>query len=105
MVCPCPRFAICPIVEGTLIRTLVRMGESVATAQAVLDGVRSHARCEFWPDSVSYVDTDLTTVVSHRHVTDTYLANLARVHAGLLATLDVALSERHPDHCVLVPDG
>lgn len=98
-------FAVCPIVEGALIRFLLRMGESVDTAKAVLSGVRAHPRCEFWPDSLSYVDADLTTVHGHRQVTDSYLVNLARGRDGLLATLDKPLAHDHPDHCLLVSPG
>ena len=97
------RFAVCPIVEGALVRFLVRMGESANTAKAVLSGVRAHPRCEFWPDSISYVDADLTTVHGHRHVTDSYLVSLARGRGGILATLDKALAHRHRDHSLLLP--
>jgi len=99
------RFAVCPIGEGALIRFLLRMGESVDTAVAILSRVRAHRRCEFWPDSVSYLDADLSTVSGHRQVTDSYLVNLARGRRGLLATLDEPLAERHPDHCLLLSPG
>ena len=98
-------FALCPIVEGALIRFLLRMGESVETAKAVLSGVRAHPRCEFWPDSLSYIDADLTTVHGHRQVTDSYLVNLARGRDGLLATLDKPFAQDHPDHCLLLSPG
>ncbi len=97
------RFAVCPVVEGALVRFLVRMGESTATAVAVLQGVRAHARCQFWPDSLSYVDADLTAVGGHRDVTDSYLVSLARTHGARLATLDEKLSARHPGSCLLLP--
>ncbi len=98
-------FATCPVVEGALTRFLLRMGESAATAMAVLSGVQSHPGSEFWPDSLSYADVDLTTIHGHRQVTDTYLAALAQEHGAQLATLDTALARRHPDHCLLVPAG
>lgn len=98
-------FAVCPIVEGALVRFLLRMGESTDTAKAVLSGVRAHPRCEFWPDSLSYIDAELTTVHGYRHVTDSYLVSLARGRGGLLATLDKPLTHRHPDHSLLVPPG
>lgn len=88
--------AVCPVVEGALIRFLIRMGESMTTATAVLAGVRAHPRCEFWPDSVSYLDADLSTVRGHRQVTDAYLVSLARHHGGLLVTFDRALAAAHP---------
>jgi len=99
------RFAVCPITEGALIRFLLRMGESADTAKAVLSGVRAHPRCDFWPDSISYIDAELTAVRGHRQVTDSYLVSLARSHGGILATLDTPLSQRHPDHSLLLPPG
>ncbi len=99
------RFAVCPIVEGALIRFLLRLGESAETAKAVLCRVRAHPRCDFWSDSVSYVDAELSTVHGHRHVTDSYLVSLARDRGGVLATLDKPLTQRHPDHSLLLPPG
>ena len=99
------RFAVCPIVEGALFRFLLRLGESTHTATAVLAGVRGHPQCEFWPDSLSYIDVDLTTVRGHRQVTDSYLVSLARARGGILATLDSPLADRYPDHSLLLPSG
>lgn len=99
------RFAVCPVVEGALLRFLVRMGESMATASAVLLGIRRHPRCEFWPDSLSYVDCDLTTVRGHRELTDSYLVALARARGGKLATLDQGLARRHRDDVLLLADA
>jgi predicted nucleic acid-binding protein len=98
-------FAVSPIVEGALARFLIRLGESPATTSAVLGGVRAHPRFRFWPDSVSYADVDLSGVLGHRTVTDTYLVALAGSHNGRLATLDESLAGRHPDVCVLVTTG
>jgi len=96
------RFAVCPVVEGALIRFLLRIGESMDTASAVVAGVRAAGLCEFWPDSISYADIDSSTIRGHRQVTDSYLAALARHGAGRLATLDRALAARHADVCVLL---
>lgn len=96
------RFAVCPVVEGALIRFLLRIGESVETAKAVLAGVRASERCEFWSDSISYADVDVSTIHGHRQVTDSYLAALARHGSGRLATFDRALAARHSESCVLV---
>ena len=46
--------ALCPIVEGSLVRFLVRLGESVGVASEVLRSLHAHPLCEFWPDSVTY---------------------------------------------------
>jgi predicted nucleic acid-binding protein len=93
---------VCPVVEGALVRFLLRIGETAETAAAVLAGIRAAGRCEFWPDSISYDDVDLSTVRGHRQVTDSYLAALARARSGRLATFDQALAERHADDCVLL---
>lgn len=95
--------ALCPIVEGSLIRFLVRLGQSQATAKAVLDGLHASPRCEFWPDALSYRHVDLGHVVGHRQVTDAYLAALAASNHALLATLDQALAQAVPQHVVLIP--
>jgi predicted nucleic acid-binding protein len=54
-------FAVCPVVEGALVRFLVRIGESAGVAKEVLRAVHAIPGCEFWSDSLSYVDTDLDT--------------------------------------------
>lgn len=97
------RFALCPVVEGAFVRFLVRIGESAITAASVLRAVRALPRCEFWPDSVSYTDVRLTHVRGHRQVTDAYLATLAEINGGLLATLDEALAAELAGAVVLLP--
>jgi len=96
------RIAVCPIVQGALVRFLIRLGQSQATAKELLAALRSGGRCEFWPDSVSYCDTDLSHVVGHRQVTDAYLTGLAEANGGFLATLDEALARVAPRHVVLI---
>lgn len=97
------RFALCPIIEGALLRFLLRIGESAGTAVDVVRGVREHPSCEFWPDAVSYLDCDFSQVRGHRQVTDSYLAGLAAHHEdGWLATLDASLASSH-ERAVLVP--
>jgi uncharacterized protein len=95
-------FAVCPVVEGALVRFLVRLGESPATAHAVLEGVHQHARCAFWPDALSYREVGLGGVHGYRQVTDAYLVSLARQRRGKLATLDQGLAQAHPPGTVLV---
>lgn len=99
------RFAVCPIVEGALVRFLVRTGESVRTAQAIIAAVRALPSCAFWPDTISYADAGLEHVRGHRQVTDAYLASLARANGGLVATLDEALATAVPDAVELVRPG
>lgn len=98
------RIAVCPVVEGSLIRFLVRLGQPPATATALLDELHASPRCEFWPDSISYRHADLGHVVGHRQVTDAYLAALAASNSRQLATLDQALAQAIPEHVVLIPE-
>jgi toxin-antitoxin system PIN domain toxin len=97
------RFATCPITQGSLVRFLVRTGQSAATARDVVRAVESANRHEFWPDSVSFARVEIGGVVGHRQVTDAYLAQLARTRKGQLATLDSGLAHLHSDVAVLVP--
>lgn len=98
------RIALCPVVEGALVRFLIRIGESVDAAQEILRSLQANARCEFWLDDVSYADADLSHVRGHRQVTDAYLAALAASRDGaLLVTLDAGLARDRPAHTLLVP--
>ena len=97
------RFALCPVVEGALLRFLLRMGESSETAVRILQGVHSNPRASFWPDSVSYLDIDCSDIRGHQQVTDVYLAGLAASHRGWLATFDRALGQHRPDDTHLIP--
>jgi hypothetical protein len=97
-------FAVCPVVEGALVRFLVRVGESAAVAQRLLDAVHALPACQFWPDSLSYAASDLGRVRGHRQVTDAYLVSLAATRAdAVLATLDEGLVQSHPERSLLVP--
>jgi toxin-antitoxin system PIN domain toxin len=97
------RVALCPISEGSLVRFLVRIGESVAVAAEVLRLLHAHPNCEFWPDSVTYAEADLSGVHGHRQVTDAYLVALVAARApARLATLDEALCQLRPDLTALI---
>jgi uncharacterized protein len=96
-------FATCPITQGSLVRFLVRTGQSATTARDVVSAVESANRHEFWPDSVSFAGVEIGGVVGHRQVTDAYLAQLARTRKGQLATLDSGLAHLHSDVAVLIP--
>lgn len=96
------RFATCPIVEGALVRFLVRLGERASTATAVLAALRDSPRCESWADDLPFADVDLRHVTGHRQVTDAYLAALAARHGGRLLTFDQGLAAARPDVVHLV---
>lgn len=96
-------FSTCPITQGSLVRFLLRTGQSAAAAQNVIRAVESAHRHEFWPDTVSFADVGVGGVVGHRQVTDAYLAQLARSREGQLATLDSGLAHLHNDIAVLIP--
>jgi toxin-antitoxin system PIN domain toxin len=99
------RFAVCPVVEGALIRFTLRLGGRAADALQLLSLVRDRTGYEFWPDSLSYADAQLEHVQGHRQVTDAYLASLARARpGGFLATLDAGLAQAWPEAVFLVPN-
>lgn len=97
------RIALCPIVEGALIRFLVRLGQTQATAKTLLDNLYASPRFEFWPDAISYRDADLAHVIGHRQVTDGYLVATAAARHAQLVTFDQALAEAMPQHVALIP--
>jgi predicted nucleic acid-binding protein len=78
-------FATCPVTQGSLMRLLIREGQSAVTAQAVLNGATADTRNEFWPDDVDYTDVPIQGIIGHRQVTDAYLAQLARARGSRFA--------------------
>jgi toxin-antitoxin system PIN domain toxin len=96
-------FATCPITQGSLVRFLLRSGQSASAARDVVIAIGGASRHEFWPDDVPFAEVELGGVVGHRQVTDAYLAQLARSHQGQLVTLDSGLAHLHRDVAVLVP--
>lgn len=99
------RVATCPITQGALVRTWLRVGGTAASAKQALTALAQNPRHAFWPDDVGFVDVALDGVVGHRQVTDAYLAQLARNRGARLATLDRGLAAAHPDVALLVPAG
>jgi uncharacterized protein len=98
-------FATCPATQGALMRLLIREGQSASAALDLLNGISAHARHEFWPDNVPYAQVPTAGIVSHRQLTGAYLAQLARVRGGRLATFDQATAKLHHDVAELVPDS
>jgi hypothetical protein len=95
--------AVCPVVEGAVVRFAVRLGARAKDVQHALQLMRLRTGFAFWPDSISYVDLDLGRVRGHRQVTDAYLAGLATSNGGVLATLDEDLDEHFPKSTLLLP--
>ncbi len=98
-----PRFATCPITESSLVRLLIREGQTAETAQALIAEISADERHEFWRDQVSYRAVDMKGVIGHRQVTDAYLAQLAREQGGRLATFDQGMAQLHSDVVELIP--
>ncbi len=98
-------FATCPITQGSLIRLLVREGQTAEAARSLLRGLAADERHEFWPDDITYADVPTAGIIGYRQVTDAYLAQLARSRASRLATFDQALAKIHADVTDLVPTG
>jgi toxin-antitoxin system PIN domain toxin len=98
-------FATCPITQGSLMRLLVREGQSAAAAHAILDGTTTDPRHEFWADDIPYTDVPTHGIIGHRQVTDAYLAQLARAHGSRLATFDQAVAKLHHDVAELIQDS
>ena len=97
-------FATCPIVEGALVRYLVRSGAAISAIRAALTCLAAHPGHEFWADDLPYAETDLAQVIGHRQVTDAYLVSLARRHGNnaRLATLDEGLPGLYPDAVAMI---
>lgn len=47
-------FATCPMTQGSLVRFLVRSGQSAAAARDVVSAVQCTSRHEFWPDALYF---------------------------------------------------
>jgi toxin-antitoxin system PIN domain toxin len=97
------RFATSPTVQGTLLRLLVRQGTSSSDAREALRVVTGHPRHEQWLDDLTYLEVDVSRVLGHRQVTDAYLAGLARVRGGRVATLDRGFAVTASDVAELIP--
>ena len=98
-------FATCPITQGSLMRLLIREGQSAELGRSVLQEIAASPQHEFWPDNASYHDIPVAGIIAHRQVTDAYLAHLARSYSARLATFDQALAELHADVADLIPAG
>jgi uncharacterized protein len=98
-------FATCPITPGSLMRLLIREGQSAESARSILQGITSDPRHEFWPDNASYHDIPVAGIIGQRQVADAYLAHLARSYSARIVTSDQALAKLHADVADLIPVG
>jgi len=102
------QFATCPIsqIGFARISSHPTLGYGISPEQAfgVLRRLLADARHHFVPDNLSCEDRVLLTerIPSSKHVTDHYLAALARQHGLVLATFDDALSRAFPEEPGLV---
>jgi uncharacterized protein len=69
---------------------------------ALVSALMAQPRHEFWPDDAAFDAVSLEGVIGHRQVSDAYLAHLARVRGGRLATFDQGLAKLHADVADLV---
>jgi hypothetical protein len=61
----------CPIVRGSLVRFLLRMGQSAAAARAVVvSGLEADDRHEFWLDTAAFAGAGLNGLIGHRQPAD-----------------------------------
>ena len=96
-------FSTCAIAQSTLLTLAMRLGgQGIKQAVGLLAAVTAHQRHQFWPDTLPYDQVRWRGVIAHRQVTDAYLVNLARHHAGLLVTFDKGLVALHADVGVAV---
>ena len=88
-----------------LVRQMLRDNPvaGLANATALLTAVKAWPGCQFWGDSLSYVDIDWRGVVGHKQVTDAYLVALAKSNNVRLASFDRGLAALRPDLVDLVP--
>ncbi len=90
-------FATTPITQGTLLRTMIRLGASSDEAIELLEQLTASRLHVFWFDDLAYSRQVLEQVSGHAAVTDAYLAALARKHGGRVATLDRRFAVLYPD--------
>ncbi|MGH7655986.1 MAG: TA system VapC family ribonuclease toxin [Gemmatimonadaceae bacterium] len=89
----------CPITENGCVRIMSHPSypnaHSPVEVAERLRGATAHEAHEFWPDSVSLLDSDLidvTRIHGPRQLTDAYLLALAVKHGGRLVTFDAGIA-------------
>lgn len=99
-------WATCPLTQNGFIRITSQRSYSYPTTPHVaiksLRQLTTHSDHNFWPDSVSLLDSsvcDATRLLSSAQITDSYLLALAKQNRGKLVTFDMRLVAN------AVPDG
>ena len=101
-------FATCPITQGGFLRLssnpALGFGNGTGDAFVSLDSILADERHDFWPDDLSFAESEVRRdlIRSHAQVTDKYLAALARRHKGSLATFDEPLAHAFASETRLV---
>ncbi|MBK1834606.1 TA system VapC family ribonuclease toxin [Roseibacillus ishigakijimensis] len=100
----CP-FATCAITEGTLLRLHMQFAADTSSEAAwqALATLQEHPLHQFWDDSFSYQRISPLRLTGHRQITDSWLAELARLKGAKLATLDHGLAALWPQTAELIP--
>lgn len=99
-------WATCPMVENGVVRIMIQPSYPNAQASPAIVAAALQRLCrlpghEFWPDSLSLVQSTVfnpNLMTSANHVTGTYLLGLAVSRSGKLATFDRRLSTAAVDN-------
>jgi toxin-antitoxin system PIN domain toxin len=92
-----PQWASCPLTQNGVIRIMASAGYrlsnpvTVAEMAAQLDAFIGATDHEFWPDTISSLDTqtfDHSRILSSKYLTDLYLLALAVENDGKFVTFD-----------------
>jgi len=99
------RFATCAVTQGTLLRVHMKTAadRTAGAAWRTLAHLVAHPAHEWWGDDLSYLGIPHSLLPDSAAVTDAWLAGLARLRAGQVATMDRSFAELHPKEAVLLP--
>lgn len=93
-------YALTPVTEMGLSRLLMNPLVSgrrytFKDIQAVVDGIRNHPCCVWWPDDTSLQRPAIDTsgITGFRQLTDFHLLSLAKINHGVSVSLDQKLQD------------
>ena len=98
-------FATCSMTQAILLKMHMKMAahNSAQAAWHILKQIVNHPKHQFWEDNFSYQDVPFQLLYDYKHVTNAWLAELARRRAGKVVTLDASFAALFPDKVVVVP--